>query len=536
MPQVNSPGARSIEATPLPGARLGGIQVGQVEPSATAGSGGLAVGVATYRLGESILQDQQQIALQAKKQADTVAVMDAHNKLVLATQDILYNPEKGALTVTGKDALGLPDRVTDEYNKVAGELHAQLSNPEQQAKFSDLATHDYESTIGKVKEHSFSEYQKYSNETFAANQSLLVDAARINASNPQDVGDVLGQVEGSTTAFGRAHGWSNDKIEETIAATNSKVHSTVVEQLISNGDIAGAQKYLKAHKDEIQDPRTQKNLADQLNIGTTRMDSQNAAASILKAVGPDTTLTELWGEVDKMPNNTAQQAEVRDATKERVTAGFNTIRQAQTDADKKASADRKARVDQAVIDSANKIQNANVAGYADPVRLVESVVSPADLAQMTPSERDGLYTYAKRRMEPGGVKNDDTLFYKLMRSSTADPATVKDFINTDLTKYMGRLDSSHFDALVRLQTDLAKPGNDQSSQLLNDFRSAEGIINDTLAPISSTLSPKESEVLKATANENRQACDGRRHPGIRRWAGDQGDGQCSRDALRHQRH
>jgi len=503
MPQVNSPGARSIEQNPLPGARMGYIQGPRVDPSATPASGGAAIGIVAAGLGEQILQDQQQMAAQARKQADTVAVMDASNKLTMATQDLLFNPEAGAMSVRGKDALGLPDTVGDKYKRTAADIDLTLSTPEQHAAFSALATHGYESTMEKVKSHASTEYQKYSDETFVSNQSLLVDAARLNADRPQDVADVLGQVEGSTTAYGRAHGWSADKIRDTIAASSSKVYSVVIEQLIASGNLEQAQQYMQKHQAEIQDPVKQKSLANQMEIGTTRMESQRAADNILSSIAPDTKLTDLLDSVRSMPNNTPQQAEVRDDTEKRVKEGFSVYRQQQADALSKNNAEVKASIDKKFIEAANAVQAAGKTHPAlTPQQLVDRAVTPAMMEPFTPSQRDELYTYASKLVKGEKVETDFGLYQSLV-SMASLPATQSDFAKIDLNqpKYLNSISKSDLDQLLDLKASILKGTKDKTDALLNDYRSAEGIISQTVFPIIKSLKASGGAANSAAAEE-----------------------------------
>lgn len=483
---------RSVQPDPLPGPKAGYTSIGQVQPSATPSSEGFQLGGTMAAMGSQLLADQQKIAFEAKKQADTVAVMDAHNKLVLATQDMLYDPDKGAMSVQGKDALGLPDRVTDDFNRVAGELHGSLSNPEQQSAFSRLATNDYESTIGKVKEHSFSEYQKYSNETFVANQKILVDTARINARSPQDVADVLGQVEGSTTAYGRAHGWSQDKITESIDRTSSDVHAVVVEQLIASGNIAEAQQYLKKHGDGIQDPKTQKSLGEQLEIGNVRVQSAQNATQILSGLTAESTLQDAMTEVDKLPESSDTQVQVKDATRERVKAQMSAFRQSQADAAAARNASAKEIIDQHQIEAVNIVESTHAIDK----------IPPAIWSTFSESQRSALRSYARTLSEGKKVETDFGVFQSLV-SMASLPATQQDFAKIDLNspKYLNSISKEDLNHLLDLKASILKGTADKTDALLNDYRSAETIINDTLFPLTRDLSPKDAESLKVQIHQ-----------------------------------
>jgi metal-responsive CopG/Arc/MetJ family transcriptional regulator len=292
MPQVSSPGARSVQPNPIPSATRNFIQTPRIDQAATAQSGGSEIGGVVAQMGSQILEQQQVIAAAARKAANTTAVTDAHNQLLIKNQDLLYGPQ-GALSVSGKDVLGLPDTVSEAYKKNANDIAQNLSNPEQKAAFSDLATKEYISTMEKVHVHADSEYRAFSEKTQAANMDLIVNAARLNADNPNDVQDAIDEIRQNTTKFGLDHKWSADMISESIDKNTSKAVEAVVGQANNDGNSGLARKYMEKYGHQIEDPKTQSTLMKEIGVQDVRAASQKASDLLLGggAVGMTTAPT-----------------------------------------------------------------------------------------------------------------------------------------------------------------------------------------------------------------------------------------------------
>jgi metal-responsive CopG/Arc/MetJ family transcriptional regulator len=292
MATVSSPGARSVQPAGIPSATRNFIQTPRVEPAATAQSGGSEIGGVVAQMGSQILEQQQIMAAAARKAANTTAVTDAQNQLLIKNQDLLYGPQ-GAFTVMGKDAAGLPDTVSEAYKKNASDISQNLSNPEQKAAFSDLATKEYISTMEKVKVHSIGQVQQYSEKTQSANMDLIVNAARLSADNPNDVADAIDEIRQNTTQFGLTHGWTSDMISESIDKTTSKAVEAVVGQANNDGNSGLARKYMEKYGHQIEDPKTQSTLMKEIGVQDVRAASQKASDFLLGggAVGMTTSPT-----------------------------------------------------------------------------------------------------------------------------------------------------------------------------------------------------------------------------------------------------
>lgn len=68
-----------------------------------------------------------QIASRVKEKADTARVMEADSNLMQISNQLLYDPEAGALNMRGKNALDVDQKTLSEFEKRTAEIRKDLS-------------------------------------------------------------------------------------------------------------------------------------------------------------------------------------------------------------------------------------------------------------------------------------------------------------------------------------------------------------------------------------------------------------------------
>jgi hypothetical protein len=203
----------------------------------------------------------------------------------------------------------------------------------------------------------------------------------------------------------------------------------------------------------------------------------NRQARTLDGGSSEPTLQDQMGEAAKI-----QDPEVRAQVEERLKGAWSVKKQQEHDDAEAHAAALKANVDTVMKNALNKI---------DSTKVLDMSITPADWQQLDESHRTALRSYVKQVNEKGKVDTDMGLYYKLLRASSADPKTQKDFIKTDLMEYIHRLDESDFKSLANIQAALQKGDTAKADDLLSDYRSAEGIITDTLRIAGLDPTPKD---------------------------------------------
>jgi len=251
-------------------------------------------------------------------------------------------------------------------------------------------------------------------------------------------------------------------------------------KILSNADAIAQYKKTGKHLGIFQTSEAADSYAQVLHDRQARM---------IDGGSSEPTLTELLAEVDKIPD-----VKLRDETEQRVRARFAVQKQDQADQVRASAAQAKAILDNFETDAANILR-------VNPGKTPMDLIPAALLNKLPIANQKALLEYSKSLM-PGEkkIETDPILYYKLLRASSADPATQREFVNTDLTKYLNRLDSADFKHLAEVQASIQKGDAGKADQLLNDFRGAETIIKDTLQPITGGMDVKTRDDLIANVH------------------------------------
>jgi len=292
MPTVPTYGTRRVRATPLPDAQ---VETRQAVP--TAANFGSLQGEALQQLGEqgvrtslTLLSQQAQMAAEAKRRADQVAVIASENELDDFLTPRLYDPKSGALNVRGREAAGLPETIGEEFDNVAGSLTTKLTSDRQREDFARVV----QNKRGKLKEilmrHVSAEiYRADTDETGKSLGNRQNDAITAAAGDPKllpvAIKRVVQEQTDTINQFAIAHGLGPEARQDMLDEAITKTHAGVIQQLLVSGQDRYAQAYFDETKDQIKGfAKTE--LMAKLQSGTTAGTALRAGKDIWAQLGP----------------------------------------------------------------------------------------------------------------------------------------------------------------------------------------------------------------------------------------------------------
>ncbi len=309
-----------------------GVDAPTVNPTQIAGAQAQQSGAQMLDAGMTA----ESAASQIMHQANMLQVQDAQNKAVLAATNLKVGgvdangqPITGYSTYVGKNALAITGNdgkvgpLTQVYgaklNKSLDDIQAGLSNPEQQAMFSNVRhqlSNRFQEEAAGYQAQQFGVWRQQSNSDAlqASANAVAADPANadnvaINSANARHtVDDILisqglagpRDANGNITFAGDDQRKAYDVEQQTLMG---KFHSTIVNSLVDNGHGMTALNYIEAHKGDMTT----------IDYNNLHGKVQEMAASQIAIGNVDQVLAKQWpGQAhDTPPNEESVDAQFR---------------------------------------------------------------------------------------------------------------------------------------------------------------------------------------------------------------------------------
>lgn len=449
MPRVRA-GEREVATAPIPGVRkqTGGsaiaegagveaAKVGTGEAIARLGGAVAALGVRTYA----------DLAEDARRRADSVAILEAERKIGEWENKRLYDPQSGALNVRGKDAMGLPETLAAEYATLTGEIEKGLGTDRQREAFARVKTSRGLGLDLTIQRHVAGEINRYEGEELQATVENAQQSAVANALDPDRVAQELDRAVGAIKTHAPRLGLGPQAIEKQVARVTSQTHKGVIDRLLANDLDQKAKAYFDEVKGQISGEMLGQ-VEKALDEGTLRGQSQRKADEIVTAGG---TLTD-----QREKAKAITDPKLRDAVEARIEHNA-------------AIAEREDR----------EIEEKRLNAAYDTIdRTGDWTKIPASVWTDLPgSARLSLKNYAEDKARGIPTKTDLGSYYTLTNLVTGDRDK---FLTTNLIEYRGKLSEGDFKQMADLQMRLRAGDDKAADKVVNGFRTNAEIWNGVL--------------------------------------------------------
>lgn len=290
MPVVPVP-ERNIQETGLPTSR--------VDTSAPIEAFGGGAGAEKVTSAASQVID---IAKKEKEKADDVATMDAYQKTIQLKNQLMYDPQKGAMTRKGKNAFGVIEDYVPQFEKATGEISEGLGNREQRLAYQKMVAQQGTEFRDSLQKHTFQESQNFAIETGNATVQTLQDDSALNYHNPDKVQANIEMMKRAREALGSHLGQGAEQTALEVKKDAGQTHNDIVSRMLGNNQNKEAIAYFDKVKTEFPDQLDKAHLENlEKKVEDARM--------IVRA-------NDTWAEVSKMrlanghPDDTRIQAYV----------------------------------------------------------------------------------------------------------------------------------------------------------------------------------------------------------------------------------
>jgi len=244
------------------------------------------------------------VAIYVQNTIDEAVAKEADNKLADQIRNVIMNPESGYLTTNGKGALDSREATIEKLTKAQGNVSGILQNDMQRALFDRAARARINSALDRVDSHAMQQVKVYEQaESTARIQSTQIDA--INAWGSWNEKDAEGKSHGSfnmhknamlgeISSYLEGQGFRpgtqeyNDAYKVASTTQLTKIHSNVIENMVSNNLTGQAIEYYKEAKENGEiDPSAYDRIEGFVEAGGVRETSARLVASLSDLPFPD---------------------------------------------------------------------------------------------------------------------------------------------------------------------------------------------------------------------------------------------------------
>jgi hypothetical protein len=458
MPVVRS--RRQVSRDALPGVRLTAAETATstgatLEQQKARSQEGLAnFGAVVANTGLSIYSAEMQ---RERDRADSVAILEAQRKLGEWENARVTE----ALNLKGKDALGLPENMAAEFEKVSGEIEKGLSTQRQRDMFLRLKTDRGLGVDLTMRRHVAQEINRYEAEELEGFLQNTVSSGALHANDPKRVfTDLAAGVEAIRT-HGKNTGKSDQAVEAQVLKFSTAMHEGVIDRLLATEQDRAAKAYLAETRDQI-DGRKIAEIEKALEEGSLRGEAQRHADDIINSGA-------------SFEEQRAAAKKLEPKVRERALAIIEH--------------------EQAVRDRADREQHEkwttegrNIIDRTGDWRSIPA----STWSKLTIQETAALKAYAEHKVAQVPVKTNPHLYAQLSQMATSDdPEVRKRFQQMNLTEHIASLSMSDFQEFVKAQG-VGRAGDEAKARgLLINAAAQTQMVNDALVSMGLDPTPPQ---------------------------------------------
>ncbi len=188
------------------------------------------------------IRDREQL------ETDRASVLEADRMQGERENSLLFDPDNGAYSRQGKNALGVRQSVLEELDKNASQTLEGLTSPRAKRIFQQSWTERRQRVEQGLARHESQERQRYQDDEAAAGVNLAVEDASLRWNDPQAVQESLRKQQSIIGLQAERKGWSPEQRKQAELAAAEKTHTGVLGGMLAAQDYARAKSYLDENR------------------------------------------------------------------------------------------------------------------------------------------------------------------------------------------------------------------------------------------------------------------------------------------------
>jgi len=296
MPRVQTYGANRESTQQISNQRA--VTTSQVDTSLAPGLNNLANGLAAYQ-----------------QRADETAAEESLINFEREKNKMFFDPKDGYFNKQGRDAYEGGEVMSKSLEELQNKYADQLKSPQARDAFKRASTVHVTRGFADIQKHATTGLQSYETATRKARVDNSIESATLYWNNPEEAEVQFAVGYDTITQMAKDQGLDAEATNEMLQSYDSQFSKARIEAAMSN-DLTTANKMFEKFGDRIEgkdrlqvEQALQKANFDTLAVGTSDK---------IIATGAQ-TLTELMGEVDRLPSKTPEEVALKTEVQRLVT-------------------------------------------------------------------------------------------------------------------------------------------------------------------------------------------------------------------------
>lgn len=357
------------------------------------------------------------IAQEAMQTADAIAVMDAERKARESRNNLLHNPETGAYTVKGKNALGLSKTISADLDRSISDIEKTLATPKQKAIYRQRTATLTPETVNELNRYGIEQAKQYESVAIKAYKETAFNEAITYYTNPLRVSEAVSKVKDANLIEYKDQ--PIEALEAANASDQSSIYTAVTTRMIDDNPLV-AEKFYQQNKGLFLG-KDQERIEDMLKPKVMQYNSMAKADTIIKSSDSPTE----WRKQAREITDPEERSIVMTRLKEE-----QSLREQEKKMREEASRDAAWN---SVFDGGS-------------LRTLPAAL----LASLDPKDRRQIADYELDRAEGKGVITNWALYEDLQQ------LPVEELKQTDLSKYYGQLAEPERKELIKKKANSQK--------------------------------------------------------------------------------
>lgn len=383
---------------------------------------------ATQNLGSQVSQMVQQ----QRAAADDLASTNAKYALMSEKNRLMYDPKNGAITRKGSDAFGASNEYMPQFDKIASDLQNGLANDRQKAQFAQFRAQMRVDLDGDLMRHTFSESEKFSDETTKSALSTIKDDAVLNYSNPDKISNSIDQQKVLLIKEADRKGLPPEWVNLQLKQSASNIHSSVIERMLDNKEYPLAKEYFDRVKGDLTGADSN-STEKAMRTMKAQYEGENAAMGLMNTHGVTSTALQKAMGIDDQDVRREAVRFIKDNID---------IKEMQK----------------------TEFEKANFKTASDAAEFSKDRPPNSVWKNLTMSQREAVDARIAQ-LKKGVAPSTDWQLYSDLKFMASQPDTREKFLQADPYMWRTKLADGEYKEIVKLYTD-AKAGNTKELDLI----------------------------------------------------------------------
>lgn len=422
-----------------------------------------AMGAAVARGLGDVGAVQQDIYLRHKQAADQIAVQEAEVRAAHLTNQLLYDPQTGALNRRGKDAANIPGETFPKLQQGLDGIAGGLKNDSQKRAFAAVSASRRTQVDTIVQQHISSEIKRWDDETTQGAIDAGRNDALVNFMDPKIVQDGIARQLTAIDEHAKRNGIPPELREAAIRDAESTTRAGVIGRMVDNGQTEEARQTYEVWKFRI-DGQHQQIIDRTLKAGIQKDEARKIADDIIMTEPADGKPRDELSALQELDARKDMPADVHDRTRNLIVQHFGDQRRAED----QRQADTYDSAVQALTDPKN-------------TKGIDGV-PPSLVAGLTkPQYKEAFIRFAAQQAKREAPTTDPNLYEDLYRRASHEETRAA-FLEEHLSQYRDRLAPADFQELVKMQARMQEEKVKDAGKLgyARGIESNERIVTDVL--------------------------------------------------------